>query len=596
MPHPFPSVDASHAGLRSAPNPVRRSAADLVAEAAAHHQAGRLAEAEQLYRKVLAEEQRNPDALHGLGLLATQANRLLDAISLLRAAIEADSRQPVYFLNLGNALQLHGHAESAIAAYTQALDLSPNSSTVYCNLGMALLSLGRGEEAVRHLQTAAILLKDAAHGSSQSAAQVHDNLGNALQFLGSIAQLEEAVKHHRRALHLAAGSSSHTPEMLGNLGLAFAALGKWAEAMESFDRSLSRRPQNPRIQLARAQLQLLLGDFDPGLRNYEARKQLHRPRALPGKSWRGEHIQPGETLLLYAEQGLGDTIQTLRYLSWVRARIATGATLIAEVQPPLLRLAQTLPELARSQMRSQMRIPIELLAQGEPLPQTDWHCSWMSLSLVCFETSGIRETSEPSGQGHTSSATPFPRTSFPYLFAPPHDSQILPPLQFDPAQSRVLEIGLVWSGNKSHLRDKFRSIPPALLQPLLAVEGCRFHSLQIEEIPPGFAHRVTDHRHAQTDLADTARLIQQLDLVISVDTAIAHLAGALAKPVWLMLPFWPDWRWGLDRQDCPWYPTIHLFRQHKPGAWPEVIETVRTALLHRTQGSARSLDPLSNLP
>jgi tetratricopeptide (TPR) repeat protein len=548
------------AQVSTAANPVVKSASEVLAEAVMRHHAGCYAEAEQLYRAVLAVEPQAPDALHGLGLLAIQAGHFPDAVRLLETAIRLDSHQSTYYLNLGNALQLHGEPESAIHAYRQCLMLSPDSGTAHSNLGMALLTLGRYEQAVQHLEIASEL--------QPASSQIQDNLGNALQAVG---RPEEAVRHHRRALQLTPCAASQVPEMLGNLGLAFAAMGKWDEATESFERSLHRNPQNARVQLARAQLQLLLGEFESVLRNYEWRKQVQAPRSMPGRPWHGEAIQTGQTLILYDEQGLGDSILALRYLPWVQARVSAGAHLVAEIQQPILRLAKMLPG------------ELQWIAPDEPIAAADWHCSWMSLPLIFMESLGSpeRQTARQTTRRTAPAAAPF---AVPYPFAPvptpsPGDSSRQIRLRGKEASGSVWNIGIVWSGNKGHVRDQFRSIPPDLFSPLLDMPNCLFHSLQIEKLPLEFADRVIDHSNVQTDFADTAQLIQQLDLVISVDTSVAHLAGALAAPIWLLLAFWPDWRWGLERQETPWYPTMHLFRQPQPGRWQEVIEAVRSALL-----------------
>jgi hypothetical protein len=210
----------------------------------------------------------------------------------------------------------------------------------------------------------------------------------------------------------------------------------------------------------------------------------------------------------------------------------------------------------------------------------------MSLPLIFSKTLGA------AGRENDTVAIP---EAMPYLFLPQdtNSSQDTNPsmvaqLQVRDAAEFHLNIGVAWSGNRAHVRDKFRSISPGLLKPLPLIEGCHFHSLQLEKLPQEFTCSVTDHSDSLQDLYDTAKLIQQLDLIISVDTAVAHLAGALAKPVWTLLPFWPDWRWGLDRQDSPWYPTMRLFRQQKPGQWQDVIEQARTALRQYMQPRARS--------
>jgi tetratricopeptide (TPR) repeat protein len=257
---------------------------------------------------------------------------------------------------------------------------------------MALLALGRPEEAIQHLRIAV----KSPQSTGQTSAQVHDNLGSALQSIGFAAQLDEAVMHHRRALEIAPAVASQVPEILGNLGLAFAGLGKWEEALESFERALHRKPQNPRVQLARAQMQLLLGDFESGLRNYEWRKQVHAVRSLPGKAWYGERIQSGETLLLYAEQGLGDTIQALRYFSWVQTQIPPGAKLVVEVQESLVRLAAALPGIVPSQVHVLKQSPDSSQDQS-PDQSTDKYLDPSPAQSPAQSASQLRPSLSPTG-------------------------------------------------------------------------------------------------------------------------------------------------------------------------------------------------------
>ncbi len=525
-----------------------------LAEAITHHRAGRLAEAERCYRSALATDNRSAEALHGLGLLALQAGDPRLAVKLLGSAIELDDGQPTYFSNLGNAFQLAGRVEAAIRAYRRALLLCPGSASVHSNLGMAHFSQGRLEEALRHLQSAARL--------EPANAQIHDNLGNVFQALG---RLEEAVTSHRRALQRIPSTSPQTPEIVGNFGLALAGSGEWGEAMSAFQLALHTQPANARIQLARAQLQLLLGDFLPGFRNYEWRKQVHGARSLPGRPWQGEVVQPGETLLLYAEQGLGDTLQFLRFLPWVQRQLPPQAALVLEVQEPLRRLV---PKLRESS---------QVLVFGESLPRADWQCSLMGLPLVYLEQA------QATGQ---EVALEF-SASVPYLTIPPEAIDHAA-ASMEPESEHPFRVGLVWTGNRSHARDRFRSIPPRLLKPILEIEGIGFHSLQLEESAPELADRIADHRASLRDMADTAALIDRLDLILGVDTAVVHLAGSLGKPVWTMLPFWPDWRWRLDRSDCPWYPTMRLFRQQKPGDWGGVLHEVRASLIQQVTKRQRA--------
>jgi tetratricopeptide (TPR) repeat protein len=567
------------------------SAQAALTDAVGHHRAGRLAEAERRYRQVLRADERNAEALHGLGLIAQQVGNLAEASRLMRAAIAADMRADVYRSNLGNVLQMLGLFEEAAGEYKRALMLRPDSVAALSNLGAALVALGRPEEAEARLTRAAELIRDRMPVLGADSAQVHDNLGNALQAQG---RLEKAVASHERALALMPENS----ETHGNLGLAMAGLGRWDEAMACFERGLALAPGNARIQLARAQLQLLRGDFAQGLANYEWRKRVHGERRLEGREWRGEALAAGEVLLLYAEQGLGDTVQFLRYVPWVQARLGGG--LILEVQEPLRRLALELPGEPR------------VVVAGEPLSQFDWHCSLVSLPLVLHgeglgpgwisvevpylampeearrKIIGIATRQPAIWSGISEEQTSGERTGLsPSL--PAHDDSLgltpginpRPTLARGRSQDmeREFRVGLVWAGNRAHVRDRFRSIPFSGLEALLAVSGARFYSLQLGDAAAEGSGQMTDLRVAVGDMADTAALIERLDLVIGVDTAVVHLTGALGKAVWTLLPFWPDWRWGLGREDCPWYPTMRLFRQERPGDWGGVMEAVRMALV-----------------
>lgn len=531
----FPSIAAS------------QTAQDTLSEGLAHHHAGRFPEAERVYLSVLALDAKNAEVLHLLGLLAQQAGDLECAAVRMRAAIALEPDRATYRSNLGNVLQMQRRLDEAVEEYECADRLRPEHGPTLSNLGMALQSLGRLEEAEACLRRAALL--------TPNSAQVQDNLGNLLQVLG---RMDEAVDCHHQALRLNPANA----ETLGNLALAQQGSGRWRAAMESFDRALAIQQKegalNGRIALGRAQLQLLLGDFEDGFRNYEIRKQAHGVRRLCGREWQGKSHSNGvgrdsenSLLYLYAEQGLGDTIQFLRYLA--QARSAFGGDVVLEVQEPLLALARELPDIRK------------VLRAGDAPPECEAHCSLMSLPLALRE-SGMdwRTLMQSSDAGW----------AVPYLGVPGAARR---KANATVQAGNGLQVGLVWAGNPAHVRDRLRSLPFPLLGALLGVGAAQFYSLQIG---PGATTdpRLIDMRHAIDDMADTAALIERLDLVIGVDTAVVHLAGALGRPVWTLLPYSPDWRWGLERADCRWYPTMRLFRQSRPGDWAGVLEGVRIAL------------------
>jgi tetratricopeptide (TPR) repeat protein len=468
----------------------------LLADALNHHQAGRLPDAERLYRQILAVDPRHPDGLHLLGVLAHQTGHHEAAVATIQQAIAGNGREPSFYSHLGLALQALGRMDEAAARYRQALALNPNF------------------------------------------AEAHNNLGNVLKAQG---ELEQAIRSYERALAL----NPDYVDAHSNLGLSRQLLGRFDEAAAHYDRAIALNPEYAHARWNQALLQLLFGDFAAGLPNYEWRWQsANKPRSLQRPQWRGEPLN-GARILLDVEQGLGDTLQFLRYLPMVQA---AGGAVVLGVPANLRRLVAELLGLAY------------LGGSGEPLPEFEWHCTLMSLPLAF---------------GTTLASIP---AQVPYLSAPADAQRNAAAL---PWPARGLRIAIAWAGSPTHLGDRFRSVPFHLLEPLLDVEGAHFFSLQLgpESAQLAASHApITDLAPAITDLADTAALMLQLDLVIAVDTAVVHLAGALGRPVWVMLPFSPDWRWLLDREDSPWYPTMRLFRQPQFGDWPSVVEAVRVAL------------------
>ena len=468
--------------------------------AIAHHQAGRLGEAEALYRRVLAQAPGHPDALHFLGLLAHQAGNHAAAVELIGAALRVIPEHAQCHLHLGLAMQSLGRLDEALACFERALSLNPGLVAALNNRGNALQALGRFDEAIAAYR--------------QSLAQCPDD-----------------------------------PDMLNNLGHALDAAGQPAEAIASFQRAQALRPQFAAALCNEGVAHLRQGDFVAGWRLFEWRHRALDARLVREYReplWLGDQPLTGKTLLIHHEQGLGDTIQMLRYVPELAAR---GARVLIEVPAALEALA-----------RSVAGEPV-VVAEGLPLPPFDLQCPMMSLPLAC---------------GTTLATIP---ARMPYLAATPA-SRAAWAARLGPATGR--RIGLVWSGSPGHQNDRLRSIPLSLFAPLLKLSA-EFHALQREyraddrQLLPQLGLR--DWSPQLTSLADTAGLVDQLDLVITVDTAVAHLAGALGKPVWLLLPVPADYRWLLDRTDSPWYPTMQLYRQRAGGDWASVLDAVTTALL-----------------
>jgi len=510
-----------------------------------HQQAGRLSDAERGYRRILELEPRNANALHLLGMIGFQTGRNAMAVDLIEQAIAIEGGNAQFHLNLGNLQQARGDLEAAIASYRRALALHPNSAAAWSNLGEALKSQGKLEEAAASLERALAL--------EPQLAVAHSNLGNVRQAEG---QLEAALQCYERALSL-------DPDLAmayANMGNLRETQGKLREAAACYERALQLQPDFAVARFNRSILRLLEGDFAGGLPDYEFRKCLHPPREFVQPHWRGDPMH-GQRILLYAEQGLGDTVQFLRYVPMVQAM---GGEAILEVPASLRRMALELPRMDAT----------HVIAAGERLPEFHWQCSLMSLPLAF---------------GTTVATIP---GTIPYLTAPMTARRRA--AEFPWPQGR-LRVGLAWAGSQTHRKDRYRSIHPTLLSPLLGREDTAFYSLQVgpraEELA-ALGFQVTNLAPWIEDMADTAALIVQLDLVIAVDTAVAHLAGALGKPVWVLLPSAPDWRWLLDREDSPWYPGMRLFRQRQLGEWEPVVDRIGEALKRfcEANGTLSNLD------
>jgi tetratricopeptide (TPR) repeat protein len=495
---------------------------------------GDLDRTERLCAGILQHRPEDFDALHLLGLLNFQRHRMVEALRFLSAALRVNSSSADAMSNLGLALHATGRHEEAIASYRSALRLAPDHPEILYNLGNTCLEAGHINEALSSYD--GVLARDLGHVGALV------NRGNTLLRLN---QPAEAIASYDSAL---AAMPCH-PQILTNRGHALRRLDRPAEALVDFKAALAAAPEFPEAHFEAAMTQLTMGDFDAGWKEYEWRWKTnafarHR-RQFNAPLWLGDEPVSGKTILLHAEQGFGDTIQFIRYAPLLASR---GADVICEVQPELQPLL--------SQLEG-----ITVVAAGEPLAAYDLHCPLLSLPFA-FRT---RRETIPA--------------AIPYLAAPPERlaawQDRLPPGR--------LRAGFVWSGQSSHKNDSNRSIALSRLAGLFENPLIHCFSLQSDlrivdgealRGLPSFVHLGGGFR----DFADTAAVISLLDVVVSVDTAVAHLAGALGKPVFILLPYAADFRWMRDRDHTPWYPAAKLFRQPAFGDWDSVIVRVRDEL------------------
>ncbi len=576
---------------------------DWVNQALQQHRAGALAEAEKLYQRVLQQQPDHVEALHGLGILALQqgqpeaaiaplqqavalqpnhafasihlahalrgiqqleaaipyyqkalslnpqraevnldlGNVFLElgqtqqAIATYAQAIAVNSRLPQAHYSLGMAHQMQGNFEAAVQNYQRAIALQPGYLEAHNNLGNLLLKQQQAARAIRHFKQAIALVEQSELPPVQAAGP-HANLARALEQTGDI---DTAVQHYRKALHL----QPHFPEVHNNLGDLYRDQNQMPEAIAHYERAIALQPDLPEAHSNLGMALLRIGDFRRGWAEFEWRSRCAElsDSPFPQPAWDGSPMD-GKTILLYgqqAEQAYGDAIQFIRYAPLIQAQ---RGRIVVQCQQPLARLFALLPGMD------------QVVIQGESLPAFDVHASLMSLPFLLKTT---LETIPPA----------------PYLRSPVHDRMTLPT-----APDGSLKVGLVWAGRPLYQHDprRDRTCPLRHFAPLLNLPGFTFYSLQkggaITELNQlGWREKIYDLNDQLNDFADTAAAIAQLDLVITVDTAVAHLAGALGQSVWVLLPFAAEWRWLMDRDDSPWYPTMKLFRQPTPGDWAGAI-------------------------
>lgn len=526
--------------------------------AIAAQRAGDLAAAEAGYRRALRADPDQPTAAWLLATLVLNARRFAQAVPLLRHAAALRPGAPEIRVNLAHALLGCGGAVEAAALCHTLLQQHPGLTPALTTLARARLLLGDPAGALAASARAVSLAADSAdawflHAAALSATAAPAAAEAALETCLRLApdhaaawanrgnacidqdRLEEAEAHLLRARAL----DPMAAETHASLGFLRACQGRLSEAVAACSEAIALRPNFAQAYWNRSFAHLLAGNYAAGWADYEWRKR-HPLFAAdfatpPGREWTGDALA-GARLLVRAEQGLGDTLQLARYLPLL---VAQGAIVTLACDPGLASLLA--------------QLPITLRDKAADHPACDYWVDQMSLPRLC-------PGPIPSPGGY---------------------------LRADPAQTAQwrarlpprARTGLVWAGNPAHSNDRRRSLPFAAIAPLVAADPARFVSLQVgPRSAEAAAFGIADRSSALPDFAATAALIEALDLVIAVDTSTAHLAGALGKPVWLMLPYAPDWRWMTERRDSPWYASARLFRQPRPGDWPAVIAEVAAAL------------------
>jgi tetratricopeptide (TPR) repeat protein len=570
-----------------------------------HMRAGRHLEVQLCCQQALARDPGHADTLHLMGLLCIDTRQFDHAVEWTSRAIRTHAK-PAYLTTLGIALLRLGRRDEAIKVFDKAIQLEPNDAKLWWCLGNALMEAELSSEALLCFQHTIKLdprHADAAHNAGyvlHASGRFEEALASLCQsaelrpdhaptlymralVLKSLNRLEEAMADNLRAIELDPANA----DACNNMGVILGDMGRIEEALSWYDRSLEIKPDVASAVVNRAEaladlhrfdeamaayrqvividssdlksafnmalLQLLTGNFEAGLSGREVRWRI--PEITPTypklsePMWLGSEPIAGKTIVVCTDEGLGDSIQFARYVPMLAARGARVILLVEETLRPILSgisgVWQCLPKLAET-----------------VLPPFDFHCPITSLPLA-FET---RLDTIPAAEA----------------YLPPPQSERVHAWEKRLGPGEKLRVGLVWSGNPKHVNDRNRSMPLRALSRILDVDAT-FVSLQKNPRPQDAealraTPEVVDHTVHLTDCAETAALVSCLDLVISVDTSVAHLAAALGRPTWILLPYKLDWRWQLDRDDSPWYPTMRLFRQDERRDHTHVIERVRAEL------------------
>ena len=506
----------------------------LLAQANEHYRRGALDQARALCEEILQASPADAGSLTLMAAIAADARKTEEGLRWASLAAGADPAAPGPHYVMGRLCQDEGRLTEAEAHYRRALSLKPDHARAHNNLGAVLQMQGQLQAAVESYRRALAL--------DPSLPQANQNLASILR---DGAAAENAIAGFQRLLQ----ENPRDAQAHANLGNVYRELGRHRDAIASFGRALACDPDLPEVHFARGLELLLCGEYEEGWREYEWRwrvKALNRPmRDFREPTWDGERLARG-TILLHAEQGFGDTLLLARYAARVAER-CQAVTL--ECQPQLKRLLAGTPGLT------------SVHAQGEPLPRFDAHLALMSLPRV-FDT--------------TLESVPWTGA---YVRPPTDAANSARSLISSPGPN----IGLAWAGEPRQGDDRKRSVTLDLLAPLGETPGATFYSLQkgagaAQAASPPQGMLFVDLAPHIKDFGDTAAFIAHLDLVVTVDTSVANLAGAMAAPTWVLLSTVPDWRYRLEGDATPWYPTMRLFRQASDGDWTGVIGRVAQAL------------------
>jgi tetratricopeptide (TPR) repeat protein len=492
---------------------------------------GDLASALENLEDVLALEPAHIGARRTLADVLQAAERWREAVQHYAELLPLQPEDPELFQSFGLCCQELGELDLAEKAYQKTLNLGLDSAELQFNLGLVQLKKKKPKEAIARLQKA--LEKEPALTLANLA------MANAYRQLGDLESAESSLREELKI-------NPNCADAAVNLGVVLQEKNKVGEAIHCYRKAIELNPHHPILHWNFAIASLLAGDYKTGWSEYEWRWRVkHKPKPkFEQPEWDGTDLH-GRTILLYAEQGFGDTIMFARYVPWVAQK---GARIIIECQPPLKRLLACMPFVQ------------QVISDGEPRPDFDVHAPLMSLPRIFGSTLDVHHRWEPYLRFPTDLQSPLPD----------HDK-------------KAFKVGLAWASNPLHPIFSEKSVSLTKWEPIIKVEHCEFFSLQVDPTPDALNFlsqhpRLHDLHERLGDFADTAMAIQNLDLIISVDTAVAHLAGAFGHPVWVMLSYSADWRWLLKRKDSPWYPTMHLFRQPRPGDWDGVIAAVAREL------------------